>query len=322
MPQGHPNFAGPLRRSSRHRSTTGSAGGPSGSEYHASPVSVEVDPALQEPRDESPPVVYATTSRGRRVTMKSYQESASEDDRLHPEDLFDDEVQDSAPPRNTYHADDDDEDDEEHAPRPIARRSTRASSKMNFIVDSDEERKSGAARYEMRSRRKKPPSRPTTATTNTRSRPAGPSQRTRRLMRRNAAQEEGDVYVDSPSVGSVDADGSFEDAPRTSSDAEPEPEPDADLDIDAEGEDDLEQEPEADGRPYALRQRAKINYAIPPPLEEMPKPPPKGRTGGAKSGGRSGWGGGGRSRGPGWSATGAELGRWMGMPGDDSVSCF
>ena len=36
-----------------------------------------------------------------------------------------------------------------------------------------------------------------------------------------------------------------------------------------------------------------------------------GRNGGARPGAR---------RGPGWSATGAELGRWMGMPGDDSVS--
>ncbi|KDR74229.1 hypothetical protein GALMADRAFT_141305 [Galerina marginata CBS 339.88] len=45
-----------------------------------------------------------------------------------------------------------------------------------------------------------------------------------------------------------------------------------------------------DGKPYALRQRKKINYAIPPPLEEMGKPPP--RQGGAKNGGRNGrgWG--------------------------------
>jgi len=78
-----------------------------------------------------------------------------------------------------------------------------------------------------------------------------------------------------PSDGSVDADGSFDDAPRTSSD----------IDLDAEGEiDQDEPEPEVerdDGRPYSLRQRTtKINYAIPPALEEMK--PVKSRPNGAR----------------------------------------
>jgi hypothetical protein len=78
-----------------------------------------------------------------------------------------------------------------------------------------------------------------------------------------------------------------------------------------------------DGKPYSLRQRQPVNYVIPPPLEDMPAPPqaakrlgPHGRSG------RIGHGGAGASKkkGLGWSATGAELGRWMGMPADDSVS--
>ena len=88
------------------------------------------------------------------------------------------------------------------------------------------------------------------------------------------------------------------------------------ADADGEADADAEGDPEElgnDGKPYALRQRAKINYAIPPPLEEMKAPPPKPRSGG-RSNGRSG-----RSKAPGWSATGAELSRWMGG-GDDSVS--
>jgi hypothetical protein len=78
-----------------------------------------------------------------------------------------------------------------------------------------------------------------------------------------------------------------------------------------------------DGRPYALRQRQPVNYAIPPPLEDLPPPQQAARRPHGRSG-RSGHGGAGASKrkGPGWSATGAELGRWMGMPADDSVSDF
>ena len=59
----------------------------------------------------------------------------------------------------------------------------------------------------------------------------------------------------------------------------------------------------------------------------MPKPAPKnaaGRTGGRAGGYHGGGHGraGAKGRGLGWSASGAELGRWMGMPGDDSVTIF
>ncbi|KAG9317030.1 AAA-domain-containing protein [Chiua virens] len=116
-----------------------------------------------------------------------------------------------------------------------------------------------------------------------------------------------DEYIDQPSEESDDPDGFLDDAPHTSSDLDADAE--GELDLDAEGEQDLEVQD--DGRPYSLRQRAKINYAIPPPIEET-KPPPKNKSanrGGARN-----------RRGPGWSASGAELSRWMGMPADDSDS--
>ncbi|KAF5370511.1 hypothetical protein D9615_010349 [Tricholomella constricta] len=53
--------------------------------------------------------------------------------------------------------------------------------------------------------------------------------------------------------------GSIDDAPQSSSDLEP--------------------EEEGDGKPYALRQQQRINYTIPPELEEMRKPPPKANGG-------------------------------------------
>ncbi|KAF8173780.1 hypothetical protein K438DRAFT_1849984 [Mycena galopus ATCC 62051] len=71
----------------------------------------------------------------------------------------------------------------------------------------------------------------------------------------------------------------------------------------------MEEEEEEDGRPYALRQRQKINYAIPPPLEEMTRPPPPARPPPSRKRTKNGP--------PGWSASGAELGRWMGMGGND-----
>jgi len=50
-------------------------------------------------------------------------------------------------------------------------------------------------------------------------------------------------------------------------------------------------------------------------LEDLPRPPsPKNKRVG---GGRNNWN---KRKGLGWSASGAELGKWMGLPGDDSVS--
>jgi hypothetical protein len=311
-----------LRRSGRHRTESQSAG-PSGSEYHESDKSVDMQQAdgVVEEEPESPKVEYRLTSRGRKVPKQTYIEETSEEDPT-AEELFNDEQPAKRKaPRHSYDEDDEDEDDVRRYPR----RNTRSKSQLGNFIVSDEEGKPAFGRYSMRSRAKKP-ARPTGTATqrNGPQRHSGTSQRTRRLTRRNAVrqQDDGDVYVDQPSSGaSADADGSFDDAPHTSSDVDPDPEEDLDADGDADADGEVDLEPE-DGRKYALRQRAKINYAIPPPLEEMSKPPPKPARGGGKhglGGGGGGARGGARSRGPGWSATGAELGRWMGMGGDDSV---
>lgn len=67
----------------------------------------------------------------------------------------------------------------------------------------------------------------------------------------------------------------------------------------------FQQEIENEG--YSFRKRAKVNYAIPPPLEEMQPLPAKPRN---RPKAR---------KGPGWSAGGAELSRFIPL-GDDSVS--
>lgn len=69
---------------------------------------------------------------------------------------------------------------------------------------------------------------------------------------------------------------------------------------------------EARPKMYSFRRRTKqINYAIPPPIEEMACPP--------KVASRLNKG---KARGPGWSANSSELLRYMRMlgPADDSVS--
>lgn len=314
-----------LRRSSRHRTASESAG-PSGSEYHGSDKSMDAphDDGDQHEVEPEPTVEYSTSSRGRKIVKKTYIESNSEDDGMLANNLFDDEeVVEPHPkrqPRRSHSHDadgDDDDEDEEVGPsryslRGRTSRTTRANS---FITSEDEDNKAGITngRYPTRSRTKKPtppqsgPAAPPA--------PPGPSQRSRRLAKRNAVRghdHEEDLYVDNASSGaSADADGSIEDA-QISSDIEPEPEPDPEPE-------------EVDGRPYALRVRQRINYAIPPPLEEMRKPANK-PGGGGRNGGRSNGyhGGGGAHRPKGralpWSANGAELGRWMGMGGEDSDS--
>ncbi|KAH7881853.1 AAA-domain-containing protein [Phlebopus sp. FC_14] len=302
----------PPRRSTRGRTSPVSVQNspPSGSEYHESERSM-MDEDPQQPESQEipqPNPVYVRSQRGRKVKKSDYRESPSEDD-IH--DIFndDDRVVNGSAQADAGDADDDD--DEEEQPRRITRNSrTKRSSLTEFIVNEDDDLHA-SSRYGLRNRSKQPPPPPTTSSgrvsrkpqrfTPTTSHPSRPLTR----AKSRAAVENDDGYVDEPTDGSDD--GSLDDAPRTSSDVDAEGEPD----IDAEGEPDLEAE--GDGKPYALRQRAKINYAILPPLEEI-KPAPKNRSSGGRSG-RSN-----KTRGPGWSATGAELSRWMGMPADDSDS--
>ncbi|KIK79961.1 hypothetical protein PAXRUDRAFT_159899 [Paxillus rubicundulus Ve08.2h10] len=271
---------------------------PSGSEYHESERSMmDEDPPAPEPEDEpKEEIAWARSRSGRKVKKNDYREPPSEDD-IHGEPF------DEGGHAVTM---EDDDDDEQPTRRLTRSRRTARRSDMDHFIASDED-DIGSSRYGFRARRKPPP--PTTSSGRVTRQPqrytpstAPPKRLTR--ARSRAAAENDDGYVDEPSEGSDDAEGSLDDAPRTSSDLEADVEPDIDIDC-------VDPDTQDNGKPYSLRQRAKINYAIPPPLEET-KPAPKSRPAGR--GGARG------KRGPGWSATGAELSRWMGMPADDSDS--
>jgi hypothetical protein len=216
-----------------------------------------------------------------------------------------------------------DEDDSEQQPM-LRRLRSRPQNKQNVLLESDDEFKQEHSRPNRRSQSKKG-----SKSKNASRQPTAKQNRSKRLTRRSGQQSqqegEADEYVDHPSTGgSADEDASFEDAVRTSSEADPDdPDLDADgeIDVDADADGELDLEVETDGKPYALRQRTtRVNYAV-PTLDSIPT---KSKSGG-RGGGRNGQGGSNRPKGLGWSATGAELGRWMGLPADDSVrllSCF
>ncbi|KAG8218228.1 AAA-domain-containing protein [Butyriboletus roseoflavus] len=264
----------PLRRSGRNR--TGSIltqnSPPSTSEYHESERSmIDDNSPVHEHEHGIKQEQWSRSSRGRKVKKNNYKESGSEDDVLGGLDLQED--------------------------HPV---NGKAEPEMHGDDDEDDEQ----PRRTLRTRRSRI-TRPSTRFAS--SAPDPPGRMTRAKSRAITKSDEG--YIDEPPSEESDADGSLEDAPHTSSDLEADADAEGEPDFDAEGEPDLEVQD--DGRPYALRQRAKINYAIPPPIEET-RPPPKSRPlnrGGART-----------RRGPGWSATGAELSRWMGMPADDSDS--
>ena len=264
----------PLRRSGRNR--TGSIltqnSPTSTSEYHESERSMMDDnPPFLEPGHVIKPEQWARSSRGRKVKKNNYKESGSEDDIHGRLDLLEDLPANGKAEPDMDGGDDDDDEDEQ-------------------------------PRRTVRSRR------PRIARQSTRFNSSATDKPRRMTRASSRAIAKSDDYVDVPSEESDEADGSLEDAPHTSSDLEADADAEGEPDFDAEGEPDLEVQD--DGRPYSLRQRAKVNYAIPPPIEET-RPPPKSRHTN-RSGART-------RRGPGWSATGTELSRWMGMPVDDSV---
>lgn len=135
-------------------------------------------------------------------------------------------------------------------------------------------------------------------------------------MKKSRRKDEDDIY-DAGDHEDQPGSSEYDEADHTSPEPEPEPDLDADgdIDVDADGEPDDGANGEildgGDGKPYAFRRRTKqINYAIPPPLEEIR--PAKGPSKPNKGKGRAG---------PGWSANGTELARYMGgLPADDSVS--
>ncbi|KAI0313571.1 hypothetical protein OF83DRAFT_522786 [Amylostereum chailletii] len=309
------------------KDSTGTAA--SGSLYNESAHSADLD-ASNNVHDEDaegedddgsgkPHQVWTHSRSGRKILKPSYKESESEDGGLGLD--ADGEAIVGGPSNG---ASGDLEEDEDDGPRRVSRR-IRNNKPPPPTLSSDEEQT--GRRYSTRSRSKKPDPPPPVRPRSSRSRqPANPSRRTRitrgnrpGLRTRRSAQDDADadVYVDDPEGSGGSSEAEMDDALHTSSpepEPEPEPEPDMDMDADMDGEGDVEIIDESDGKPYALRRRAKVNYAIPPPLEEIPSAPPK-----PKGGGRTHFNKG--KKGPGWSATGAELGRFLGIPGaDDSDS--
>jgi ATPase family AAA domain-containing protein 2 len=311
-----------LRRSTRHRGSVGeqSLSGPSGSEYHGSNDSMNMDDDVpkheQDDEDDAatvePPKEMTTTRSGRRVEKKVYRESDTE------EGLDEDEMM--------------------QQPRRATRSRPSRSRMANFIDSDGEDEESGTPQYEARNRNGKggtangkragsgssassekvggtelrrsgrlirgPP--PASASVGARTRNSTRAQPMRRTRSSAKREMEDEGYVDRPSSeGDEDADASFENAPET----DPEDLDDADADADADGdviidggdEGEVEEDIDPGGRPYGLRKKPKINYAVPLPLEEIkPAPPPK-RTAKRST----------ARKGPGWSATGAELDRWF-----------
>ncbi|KAF8189666.1 hypothetical protein BJ912DRAFT_1103927 [Pholiota molesta] len=310
------------RRTSRRLSSVAS-----GSEYHASEKSGDMDeePDIAPQKEEEPPEELITTKRGRQVRKRVYAEStdnegAGDDEEgadIPAAELFNPSTRPrftrGSSKRLTRHISDDD--DEGNSPKPFKR-----SARLNgFIVSDEEEKLHGGGRYPTRTRSKKlmngtqmseKEKQKQKEKEQKEKQRADRSQRNARRSARHKVDEDYENVEHTSSGASADADGSLDDAPQSS-----------DLELEPEPEPEPEPEDDNDGKPYALRQRKEINYAIPPPVEEMQKPPPK--QAGGRNGGRNGAGGGkGKGR-LGWSATGAELGRWMGMPpADDSDSDY
>ncbi|KAE9403807.1 AAA-domain-containing protein [Gymnopus androsaceus JB14] len=335
-----------LRRSSRHRGPGSDDAGPSGSEYQQSERSFHEEPVDEEEEEEPAIIEKIKTKRGRTIAKKSYVESNDEDEDADADgdpdvdggDLFD--FKDTVPQRTTRRSTRASGSAEAGGETSGLRRSARGRN-LDFIDDDDdnelndddEAEESGRPRTRSRLTRNKPvPQAPAlngrTRSSHNRSRTRTTTQdplrrSSRRSKSKATANKKEDDYNpgsgsgSGSSVHSGDADGS--DVPaRTGARAEPEEDGGTD----------------GNGKPYALRRRAKINYAIPPPLEDLSRPPPQkgnrnnGGGNGRAFGGRAGYGGhggghgygGGKKKGLGWSASGAELGKWMGLNGDDSDS--
>ncbi|KAI0689103.1 hypothetical protein BC835DRAFT_1418799 [Cytidiella melzeri] len=296
------------RRSSRLPGSSNA----SGSVYNGSSTSMEVDEHAipdqdeEEQQQQEQKVIHVTTRGGRKVVQKFYHESS---DNSNAEDELN--VIDKA--TDPEHEEDDE--DTQLAPRRAR------SSRVAKAVMSDEDGEPQLGGHSTRSKKKLGSAAPVNGTSSrgrvkkgTRSnRSTSAAQRPARRTRSSTKGELDDSYVDNPD-NSASGDDSVEDVAETS---ELEPvvnDIEAGADADAEGEAD-----EQEGRPYTLRERSrKVNYAIPPPIEEMVAPPGKPRSKGKNVRGF----GGARSKAPGWSATGAQLDRWLGGGADDSDSDF
>ncbi|KAI5120735.1 hypothetical protein M0805_006441 [Coniferiporia weirii] len=329
--------AGP-RRSTRNRKSSDSFVAPSGSEYSArdasssSPVTrsarrrqqqqqqqqafgdvdhdadADADGDAEEDEDEigqsfkveKIEVEEYTTARGRHTTRPSYQES--DDDGLG--------LGLGSGVKNNLFDGDEDVDLVDHTKKPttrLSKRSLRGGASHRRVDSDDDGGGVPVGHYATRSRSKKAGSGSASHSPpvdidglgEDDAAPPAPGGRltraaARRLTRKSARQraDEGG-YEDG-----VEHDGPGSSEDELMDDVHTTPEP--------------EMEEDAGPRQYRLRTRKNINYAIPPPLEEMTlQPPTKGGSRPSKGKGRAG---------PGWSANGTELSKYMGMPfpADDS----
>ena len=268
----------------------------SGSEYRETDGEDHMDIEEAQPiQPPSPIPVYTNSSRGRRYVQKTYVESGSED--VDAEGELDMEVPAPAPKMEL----EDDDDDYGKIPR-YHTRARAAGNLPDFIASEDEDI---GIRTRSRLRRHPAASGPRSQTRSGRSKPSSKSARSKSARKAKKAtqnRDDEDVYVNNSSSESGEHDVSFDNVVTS---PEPEPEP--------EGPEE-EQEQERGG--YGLRVRAKKNYDIVSMLDNITSAQAQPTKKSPRNKGRSG---GNKFKGPGWSATGAELGRWMGLPGDDSV---
>ena len=241
----------------------------------------------------SPVVQYTSSSRGRRYVRKTYVESDPED--VDAEGELDMEVLVQAQKM---------EPEGEDADGMFTRYRTRSRAAGNlkgFIASEDEE----DIGIRTRSRLRRHPAASGPQTRSGRTNPSSKSARnkpSRKVKKPTQNGDDEDVYVHDSSEESGEHDISFDNV-VTSPDPEPGPGP--------EGHEE-EQEQERGG--YGLRARAKKNYDLVSMLDNITAAQTQPAKKSPRNKGRSG---GNRFKGPGWSATGAQLGQWMGL--DDSV---
>jgi len=250
----------------------------------------------QPTQPPSPRPVYTNSSRGRRYVRKTYVESGSED--VDAEGELDVEVPASVPKMEL----EDEDDDYGKIPR-YHTRARAAGNLQDFIASEDEE--DIGIRTRSRLRRHPAAGGSQSQTRSGRNKPSSKSARSksaRKAKKPTQNRDDEDVYVNDSSSGTGEHDISFDNV-VTSPELPPEPEG-------------PEEEQEQDRGGYGLRARAKKNYDIVSMLDNITSAQAQPTKKSPRNKGRSG---GNKFKGPGWSATGAELGRWMGLPGDDSV---
>ncbi|KAF9648633.1 AAA-domain-containing protein [Thelephora ganbajun] len=270
----------------------------SGSEYRESDGEDHMDTEEAQPiKPPSPKVQYTSSLRGRRYIQKTYAEPESED--VDAEGELDMEVPTPAPKAEP------EDDDGGYGEVPRYHTRARAAGNLKGFIDSEEDEEDVGIRTRSRLRRHPTASGPQTQGRSGRTKPSskpGRSKSARRAKKSARNRDDEDVYVNNSSSESGEHDISFDNVVTS-----PEPEP---------GPEEPEEEQEQERGGYGLRTRAKKNYDLVTMLDNITstqaQPTKKSPRGKGRSGGN-------KFKGPGWSATGAQLGQWMGL-GDDSDS--